>query len=333
MKVLGIGNALVDILTRLKNDEFLEKYSLQKGVMQLVNHDFIKDLLDATLHLPKKLSSGGSAANTIHGLARLGIPCAFMGKIGNDEFGKIFLDDLKKSQIEPLLYYSLSPTGRAFTMVSPDGERTFATFLGASVELLEDDIESEVFKGCDVFHIEGYLVQNHKLIEKCVRVAKKNHLKVSLDLASHNIVTAHREFLLGLMEEYVDIVFANDEEAKALTGRSPEESAEMMAADCEIAVVKLGEYGSLVRSGNKQYTIQPIKAKCIDTTGAGDLYAAGFLYGLIKGKDLEWCGKAGSLLSGKVVEVLGAKLEEDQWDEIKAELALLDGGTSFSIPE
>lgn len=324
MKVLGIGNALVDILVRLKNDEFLEKYSLQKGVMQLVNHDYIKELLDATLHIPQKLSSGGSAANTIHGLARLGIPCAFMGKIGNDEFGKIFLDDLKKSQIEPLLYYSLSPTGRAFTMVSPDGERTFATFLGASVELLEGDIESEVFKGCDLFHIEGYLVQNHKLIEKCVRVAKRNHLKVSLDLASHNIVTAHREFLLGLIEEYVDILFANDEEAKALTGRSPEESVVMMAADCEIAVVKLGEYGSLVRSRNEQYVIRPIKANCIDTTGAGDLYAAGFLYGLIKEKDLEWCGKAGSLLSGKVVEVLGAKLEDNQWEEIKAELALSD---------
>lgn len=324
MKILGIGNALVDILTRLKNDELLEKYSLQKGVMQLVAHDFIKDLLDATLHLPKKLSSGGSAANTIHGLARLGIPTAFMGKIGNDEFGKIFLDDMKESQIEPLLYYSLSPTGRAFTMISPDGERTFATFLGASIELLEDDIDSDVFKGYDLLHIEGYLVQNHRLIEKCVRLAKKNHLKVSLDLASHNIVNAHKEFLRGLVEEYVDIVFANDEEATALTGKSPEEAVHEISSDCDIAVVKLGEMGSIVKKGNEHYTIKAIKARCIDTTGAGDLYAAGFLYGLITGKDLLWCGNAGSLLSSRVVEVMGAKLEENQWEEIKRELARMD---------
>jgi len=319
-KVLGMGNALVDIMTKLKGDDLLAKYNLPKGTMQLVDHTFIKDLLDATLHLPKKISSGGSAANTIHGLSRLGIQSSFLGKVGDDEFGKAFKDDLEKSLIHPMLFYSLSPTGRVFALVSPDGERTFATYLGAAVELSEDDIDSDVFKGYDIFHIEGYLVQNHRLIEKAVRLAKRNHLIVSLDMASHNVVRSNRDFLSTLIEEYVDILFANEEEARAYTGMSPLDALKSLSSECDIAIVKLGEHGSMVRKGKEEWAIRPVNAHCLDTTGAGDLYAAGFIYGLIHDMDLQRCGNIGSLVSGKVIEVLGAKLEEEHWEEIKSQI-------------
>lgn len=318
-KVLGMGNALVDIMTRMKDDRLLGLMNLPKGTMQLVDHEFIRELLDKTVHLPKSISSGGSAANTIHGLSSMGVETAFIGKVGNDEFGGIFQSDLQKNHIHPRLFYGLNETGRAMALVSPDGERTFATFLGSAVELSDDDIDSALFAGYDYFHIEGYLVQNHHLIEKAVRLAKKNNLLVSLDMASYNVVEANREFLGTLVEEYVDIVFANEEEAKAYTGYDPLRALSVISKDCKIAVVKVGEKGSYVQRGEEVIHIQPLEAKCIDTTGAGDLYAAGFLYGLIGGQTLEKCGRLGSLLAGQVIQVMGAKIDKEKWPVILTE--------------
>jgi sugar/nucleoside kinase (ribokinase family) len=323
-KILGMGNALVDIMTRLKDDQILEQMNLPKGTMQLVNREFIWQILDKTVSLTKSLSSGGSAANTIHGLANLGIETAFIGKVGSDEFGEIFKKDLLLKKINPLIFYGLNETGRAVALVSPDSERTFATFLGAAVELSEDDIDSSIFKGYNYFHIEGYLVQNHHLIEKAVRLAKKNDLLVSLDMASFNVVDANRDFLASIIEEYVDIVFANEEEAKAFTGLDPEEAVKSMSKDCSIAIVKLGERGSFIQQKNVRYAVPSIKANCIDTTGAGDLYASGFLFGLTKNFDLEKCGHLGSLLAGNVIEVIGAKMDENRWKTIHYEIAKIN---------
>jgi sugar/nucleoside kinase (ribokinase family) len=319
-KILGMGNALVDIMTRLKDDQILEQMNLPKATMQLVNREFIWQILDKTVSLPKSLSSGGSAANTIHGLANLGIETAFIGKVGSDEFGEIFKKDLLQNKITPLIFYGLNETGRAVALVSPEGERTFATFLGAAVELSEDDIDSSIFKGYTYFHIEGYLVQNHHLIEKAVRLAKKNNLLVSLDMASFNVVEANREFLTSIIEEYVDVVFANEEEAKAFTGLPPEKALQAISKDCSIAIVKLGEKGSIIQRKEEQVSVPSIKSTCIDTTGAGDLYASGFLYGLVNNYSLEKCGRIGSLLAGNVIEVIGAKIDENRWKLIRAEI-------------
>jgi sugar/nucleoside kinase (ribokinase family) len=319
-KILGMGNALVDIMTRLKDDRILEQMNLPKGTMQLVNREFIWQILDKTINLPKSLSSGGSAANTIHGLANLGIETAFIGKVGSDEFGEIFKKDLLLKKIEPLIFYGLNETVRAVALVSPDGERTFATFLGAAVELSDDDIDSSIFKGHKYFHIEGYLVQNHHLIEKAVRLAKKNDLLVSLDMASFNVVEANRDFLASIIEEYVDIVFANEEEAKAFTGLSPEKALQSISKDCSLAIVKLGEMGSIIQRKEETYIVPATNANCIDTTGAGDLYASGFLYGLTKNFDLQKCGRIGSLLAGNVIEVMGAKMDENRWKIIHSEI-------------
>jgi sugar/nucleoside kinase (ribokinase family) len=166
-------------------------------------------------------------------------------------------------------------------------------------------------------HVEGYLVQNQKLVESFLQTAKLNGLKTSLDLASYNVVSENKDFLRDTIQKYVDIVFANEDEAQAITGKNPEESAEELSNICSIAVVKTGSLGSVIQKGKEQNKIGVIDIQCVDTTGAGDLYAAGFLYGLLKNLHVSKCGKIGALLAGKVIENLGAKIPAPVWNEIK----------------
>ncbi|OFX88703.1 MAG: sugar kinase [Bacteroidetes bacterium GWF2_33_16] len=316
-KVLGIGNALVDIMTKLPDDSILEKFSLKKGSMQLSERDFAETINKATEQYEKSQSSGGSAANAIHGLASLGAATGYIGKVGNDTFGEFFSNDMKANSINPIMLKSNTDTGRAIALISPDSERTFATYLGAAVELSENDLNAEQFKGYHYLHIEGYLVFNHALMNKAAQLAKENNMKVSLDMASFNVVEANLAFLKEYVKNYVDIIFANEEEAKAYTGKEPEDALHEIAEQCEIAVVKIGSKGSLVKNNGMVYKIEPFKANSIDTTGAGDLYASGFLFGLVNKIPMEKCGRIGSLCASKVIEVIGSKMKPETWDYIK----------------
>ncbi len=316
-RVLGMGNALVDVMTRLKDDNILKEFSLPKGSMQLVSKEFSNRLLAGTLGLERKQSSGGSAANTIHGLANLGIETGFVGKIGKDSIGEFFKSDLEESRITPLLFHDLEETGRSIALISTDSERTFATFLGAAVDLHEEDIDSDMYEGYNYFYIEGYLVQNRILFEKALRLAKSHNLTVALDLASYNVVGENKKFLTGMISEYVDILLANESEAESLTGKTAEEALPELAELADIAVIKLGRKGSRIKSGNEEHEIGIIDARAVDTTGAGDLYAAGFLYGLCRDQNLKKCGELGALLGGTVTEIIGAKLSDQQWGEVK----------------
>jgi sugar/nucleoside kinase (ribokinase family) len=320
-KILGIGNALVDIMTQLDNDVLLTKFGLPKGSMQLVDKDKSGHVNLNTSHLKKDITSGGSAANTINGLANLGSACGYIGKVGNDDFGDFFENDLINNHIYSLLFKSDTQTGIAMALVSPDSERTFATYLGAAVELSANDLSENEFDGYDILHIEGYLVFNNVLLEKAMKLAKNAGLKISLDLASYNVVEANLEFLKKMAIEYVDIIFANEEEAKAFTGKEPEAALDEMAALCEIAVVKIGAYGSLIKKDGVSYKVGVIPVTPKDTTGAGDLYASGFLYGLTKNLPIHKCGEIGSILSGKVIEVMGAKMPAETWADIKKKVA------------
>jgi sugar/nucleoside kinase (ribokinase family) len=319
-KVLGIGNALVDIMTMLPDDSVLEKFSLRKGSMQLSEKDFADKINNETVDFKKSQSSGGSAANTIHGLASLGAPAGYIGKVGDDSFGEFFSNDMKTNGIVPFMLKTMTETGRAMALITPDSERTFATYLGAAVELSDTDLTEDQFKDYKYLHIEGYLVLNHKLMLKAAQLAKANNMKISLDLASYNVVEENLEFLQEYLNNYVDIIFANEEEAKAFTGKEPEEALHELAEQSEIAVVKIGKKGSLVKSNNQVYKIAPFKAKTIDTTGAGDLYASGFLYGLVNKMPLDKCGEIGSLCASKVIEVIGSKMSPETWNEIKQKI-------------
>lgn len=319
--VLGIGNALVDILIQIDNDNILEELELPRGSMQLVDADRSARVLKATEQFEKSLASGGSAANTIAGIAGLGMKSSFIGKIKDDEMGRVFKSDLEKLNIKPQLKYSETPSGTAATLISKDSERTFATHLGAAVELTSQDIYDKLFIGHDYFYIEGYLVQNHSMLEKALELAKKYKLKIFLDLASYNVVEDNIEFLKNIVEKYVDVVFANEEEAKAFTGKSPEEAIHDLASLCEIAIVKIGKNGSMIKSGNEFHSIGIIDVKSVDTTGAGDQYAAGFIFGLSHGLNLEKCGKIASIMSGKVIEHYGARILPKQWQEVEKMIA------------
>lgn len=322
-KVLGLGNALVDILVRVDPD-LLRQLELPKSCMTLVSAAQVNAILKKVSSLKPQEACGGSAANTIAGLARLGAPTGYIGKIGHDPYGEFFAAEMRRHGTDARMFYGASQTGRALGLITPDSERTFATFLGAAVELDATDLSPDLFRGWDTFHIEGYMVQNHALTREALRLAKEAGLEVSLDLASHNVVRENLEFLQEMVGRYVDIVFANEDESMAFSGaHSPADALVTLAPRCAVAVVKLGKNGSLVRRREEEHRVECIPARAVDTTGAGDLYAAGFLYGLIQGYSLPVCGRLGSLLSGKVVEVVGAKLSEAQWLEIEAALPSL----------
>ena len=322
-KVLGMGNALVDLLTQIDDDNFLVELNLPKGSMQLVSDDVASKILARSNHLKREQASGGSAANTIHGLAALGVNTGFLGKVGKDELGKFFRDDMIQSKISPELLLGDSPTGKAVALISPDSERTFATYLGAAVELSSEDLKDEYFKGYHYFHIEGYLVQNKDLIRTALIKAKENGLIISLDLASFNVVEENLEFLQEVIRNYVDILFANEEEAKSFTGKIGNDALNDMSHYCNIAVLKQGSKGSLIKCGEDTFVVGVIPAKSVDTTGAGDLYASGFIYGLIHKMDLKTCGQIGAITSGNVIQVIGPKMDHNTWEKIKTEIKSL----------
>jgi len=319
-KVLGVGNALVDALIMLDDDSLVEELGFPKGSMQLVDESTSAAIKQKSEIYDKEMASGGSAANTIHGLARLGIETAFIGTIGDDETGRFFKNDLEKSGIKPLLKVSKTPSGIANTLITKDGERTFGTFLGAAIELSGSDLQLSQFEGYDYLHVEGYLVQNHELMETILKLAKQAGLKISLDMASFNVVEDNLDFLKVMVKKYVDIVFANEEEAKAFTGEEPEEALETLAQQTEIAVVKIGSKGSMIKTAGIKTNVGAIKTTAVDTTGAGDLYASGFLYGVINNLGMEKAGRIGSLLASTVIQKVGAKISDTGWKKIVAEI-------------
>ena len=322
-KVLGMGNALVDIITQLDDDRFLKDFGLPKGSMTLVDLDTSNFIYAETAGLSKSKASGGSAANTIHGLAHLRVETGFVGSVGNDDMGNFFKKDMEVNHISPILFRTMHETGRAIALISSDSERTFATYLGAAVDLSVEDITHEIFEGYDYFYIEGYLVQNRDMIQKALRLAASAGLKVCLDLASYNIVEDHREFFLEMIPQYVDVLFANEEEIRALSGLSPEQGARSIQDQAEMVVIKMGAEGSICLSGGEMVRIGVRPSIPLDTTGAGDLYSSGFIYGLLNGMSPEICGKMGSVLAGRVIELIGAKMDESNWEILRREIKSL----------
>ena len=323
MKVLGIGNALCDILTNLYTDDCFKELGLIKGGMKLINDEELMKIISFIENKDSKLASGGSASNTISGLSRLGLDCGFIGKVGNDNYGNFYINDLIKNGVHPHIMETEMASGCAMCLITPDGERTMGTFLGAAATMNASELTIDMFKGYDLLHIEGYLVQDHNLILEIFKLAKKAGLKTSIDMASFNIIAADLDFFTMLVREYVDIVFANEEESYAYTHATPHAAAEIISKQCEIAVVKIGAKGSIVRRGSEVVEVKAYKSNCIDTTGAGDLHAAGFIYGLSQERSLKECAEIGSVVSGNVVEVIGTKMDTERWHIIEKDIAAL----------
>jgi len=318
--VLGIGNALVDVMKMLNDDEIVNNLGFPKGSMTLVDAETSKKIKDSTHELDTILASGGSAANTIHGLAMLGMEAGFIGSVGRDETGEFFESDMRKAGVNTYLIRRETETGTAVAMVSQDSERTFGTHLGAAVELMAGDIKTNLFTGFDFLYMEGYLITNKDLVVRACKNAREKGIKVAIDLASFNVVEAFIDDFRELVTNYVDIIFANEEEAKSFTGKEPLEAIMELGDLCEMAVVKIGSEGSYIKRGDELIKVDTIKVKSVDTTGAGDLYAAGFLYGLCNDESLDKCGAYGSILAGNVIEVVGPKMDSKRWTEIMQSL-------------
>lgn len=326
--VIGMGNALTDILIRLETDEIIDTFDLKRGGMHLVDTDLQHRIATRASAMPRTLSLGGSASNTIRAMARLGTQVGYIGKVGRDETGDFFEQAMKEQGIDPHIFRSDRPSGRCISLVSADGERTMCTSLGAALEMKRDEIDARILDGYDCLYIEGYLVQDHELIAHAVRTAKSLGMKVALDLASFNVVEENLDFLQGLTDECVDILFANEQEAQAFTGSSdPLEALDRIARRCELAVVKVGTQGAYIRyEGQTEHVGILTEARRIDTTGAGDFYAAGFLSGLCKGLSMKQCGTIGAIAAGRVIEVTGTTLPETVWQDIDRMVAEVERG-------
>lgn len=322
--ILGIGNALTDILAVLHDDTLLKQFHLPVGSMQLVDEETGIKIWQILKDQGVQYVSGGSAANTIAGCSIFGMPSGFIGKVGDDELGKLFKSGQENNGIKPNLLIGKAASGRAMVFITPPNrERTFADYLGAALELGPEDLSPKMFEGYDYLHIEGYLVQNQALVRRAVEIGKSLGMQISIDLASYNVVESNNAFLHSIVKDYVDIVFANETESYSFTKLKPELAVREIAKMCRIAVVKLGPEGSLIQSGNLFCKIDAYPAGTVDVTGAGDLYAAGFLYAHANDMPLQICGQVGSIISSKVVEVVGPKVDVPRWRSAKLQIKAL----------
>ncbi|MBU8848397.1 MAG: adenosine kinase [Desulfobacterales bacterium] len=316
-RITGIGSALVDILIN-ESDQFLTNLEKEKGGMTLVEDKDIEQILAQTNQTPVVIP-GGAACNTILGVGSLGGDARFIGRRGNDAYGETFEKQVVKCNVEPVVSISSSPTGKVLSVITPDAQRSMFTFLGASTELDPELITSDIFKGTAISMIEGYLLFNRDLMMAALKAARAAGSLIALDLASFEVVNASRDILEDIIKNFVDVLIANEDEAKAYTGYDNEQKAiEKMSQHVTYAVLKLGKRGSYVSYNG---TITRIQAQSgndpIDTTGAGDLWAAGFLFGIAHGFSIEKSGRIASACGYEVCQVMGAQLPYDAWSRIK----------------
>jgi sugar/nucleoside kinase (ribokinase family) len=311
LDVVGIGNAIVDVLVQA-DDRFLDDHGLTKGTMALVDEQQAERLYASVG--PGLETSGGSAANTLAGIAQLGGRAGFIGRVRNDQLGGIFAHDIRSvgTRFETPAATVGPSTARCLILVTPDAQRTMCTFLGASVGLHPDDLDLSMVAEAKVLYLEGYLWDSDEAKQAflaAAAVARAQGGEVALSLSDAFCVQRHRDSFQELVDGHVDILFANEMEITALyKANSFEEAAEQVRGRCRIAALTRSEQGSLILSGSQTIPVEPFRlGALVDTTGAGDLYAAGFLHAHTQGESLETCGRLGSLCAGAVVTQLGPR--------------------------
>ncbi len=315
--VVAVGNALVDVLAQT-SEEFIaeqkEKHGMEKGAMTLIEEERAADLY-AQMQDPVQ-TSGGSAANTMAGYASFGGQGGFIGKVADDMLGQVFSNDIRGLG----LHFNTTPliggpeTGRCMILITPDAQRTMNTFLGASIEIHADDVDQDLINNAQITYLEGYLFDRDQAKQAFIRAAETAHAaghRVALSLSDPFCVDRHRSDFLRLVENHVDILFANEDEIKSLFMQDNfDDAASAVSEHVEVAVLTRGAQGAVIRSKGKSIEIaaEPV-AKVIDTTGAGDQFAAGFLYGYTEGKDLAECGRLGAIAAAEVISHIGPRPE------------------------
>jgi len=313
--LITIGNAMVDVLSRTDEDYIVRQdneFGMKKGSMNLVDADRALNLF-GDMQNPTKMS-GGSAGNTMACFASFGGKGAYIGKVADDELGKVFINSLKDIGVD----YNTAPltegpsTGRCMILVTPDGERTMNTYLGAAVELTPNDIDEDYIGKAQVTYLEGYLYDPPQAMESFIKAARAAHeagRRVSLTLSDQFCVDRHRQAFRDLVSHHVDILFANEDELVALYEvNNLEEAIERVKNDCAIAAVTLSEKGSVIINSGQRFDIAPVAVdELMDTTGAGDAYAGGFLYAFTQNMSMEECGKYGSIAASEIIAQMGPR--------------------------
>lgn len=317
--VVSVCNALVDILIKAEEAD-LTKLNLTKGVMHLVDHERQQKVLGHFGSAPRTIELGGSSMNAIRTLAALGKKAVFAGMVSKDDFGRRIEERLEQLGIDShLIFGNEDATGSCVILITPDGERTMNTHLGSSRLYDHAAVPMHHIKDARVFHFSGYQWDTDgqkNAIMNAVKTASANNTLVSFDLADPFVVKRHRDEFLPIIAEFSDVVFTNKEESRMLFDSTPEKAAEEIARTGAIAVVKLGGDGALVQKGDRQHRIAPVKTTVVDTTAAGDMFAAGFLYGLLSDCDLETCGRMAATLASDVISRVGATVSQQALDTV-----------------
>lgn len=316
--IVGVGAALMDLLLE-EQDDFLDRLGAAKGGMTLVEAPAIQAALQGA-SASVKSAPGGSASNTLVGIGNLGGRARMVGRVGRDDLADHYRAGLRLSGVDERMRVSDAVgTGHVLSVVTPDAQRTMFTFLGASLELNPADIEDADFEGAALVHLEGYLLFNRPVVEKVLELARKHHARVALDMGSFQVVEASREYLDELFaQRRIDVLMANEDEARAYTGLGDSESLEVFAGKVDTAVVKRGKEGALIAQGSDRVDVSAHPVTAIDTTGAGDLWASGFLYGLNHGLSLEASANLASKIGSEVVQILGAVIPGEGWGRVHA---------------
>lgn len=317
--ILAIGSPLLDVIIYV-DDEHLKKLNFRKGSMNLISKDESSRILADLNGKTKEYMPGGSAANTLSGVNTLGNFSAFLGVIGNDEHGQLYREKTEgEGVVSHLESHSEQSTGHSLILITPDGERTMLTHLGAALAYDKLGIDKEKIASAKILHIEAYQLENPQILpvlKEAIEIAKAGGAKISLDLSDAGLISRNKELFREVVREHVDILFANEAEALEFTGKEEEEALHEIAEHCSVAVVKLGGRGSLIKHEAQVHRFEPYKIEMINTNGAGDMYAAGILHGLINGLDIKTAGEIASHVSALVVASPGARLDQKHLDAI-----------------
>jgi len=313
-----VGTALMDYLVCVSED-YVAQIEGEKGGDVEIDYKTFQRLIDGA-EAPVEIMMGGSGMNQAKGLAALGWRCAAVSKLGNDPKSDEYLGELLRWGIEPHMFRGDKPTGRVLCLITPDGQRTMRTLLDDAEDLSMVPFPHELFARAKIVYITGYICRYPEVLLRAAKVAKESGCKIAMDLACFEIVRDHLENLTTFLPEYVDILFCNDDEAAALTGLPPKEALSRISEMCEIAVVTVGANGCYVQSGQEQIHCPAIPTEVTDTTGAGDLFASGFLHGYLRGDSLMDCSWCGNLVASWCIRSLGAEVAWEAWPELRAVL-------------
>lgn len=319
-EIFGVGSPILDYVLHVDED-FLKQIPGKKGGMEPIDYQTLQSIIKKTGKTPLVIP-GGSSANTIKGLAHLGFACALFGVIGSDKAAHEYMSFIRTTGITPLFQTSKLSTSQVLALITPDGERTLRSFLGASQDFQLSAMTPELFKDVKLVHIEGYSLLQGTLPEKTMKLAKEAGAKISFDLASFELVEQFKERILFLLSRFVDIAFANDEEIFTLTGVGGQKGCQYLKDLSEIAIVKKDKEGCWVGHSNALIYQPALEIQVIDSTGAGDLFASGFLAAYLKGKTLEECAAAGNLVGAAAVGISGTEISQENWAFLKKQLAL-----------